>query len=95
MLVNLNNTIHSESLRINALVVSVIEFTPPLFAIIIAITPFLLTKSCVLSKQTAGCWSILLSLGALASVGTYMGKGSNGNELLKGLRMAFLVQYLF
>lgn len=89
MLITLENTVHSDSLRINALVASVIVFATPLCSMVIAITPFLLTKSGVLSAQTAGYWSILLSLGTLASVGTYMGKGGNGKALFKGLRMAF------
>ena len=89
MLVNLDNTIHSESLKAKALVASIIVFATPLCSMAIAITPFLVSKAGMIEAGAAGWWSILLSLGTLTGVGAYMGKDGKSNALLKGLRMAF------
>lgn len=97
MLVNLDNTVHTTSLKTNAIIASVIVFATPLCSMIIAVTPFLLSKYGLVGVGAAGWWSILLSLGTLTSVGAYMGKDANGNPLVKGLRMALFgsVAFLF
>jgi predicted membrane protein (TIGR00267 family) len=89
MLVNLDNTYHSESLKLNAFLASLINFATPLCSMIISITPFLLANAGIIDTRLAGGMSILLSLATLTFVGAYMGKDSNGNAVLKGLRMAF------
>jgi predicted membrane protein (TIGR00267 family) len=89
MLVNLDNTYHSDSLKLNAFLASLINFATPLCSMIIAISPFLLANTGIINTKLAGGMSILLSLATLTLVGTYMGKGANGNAFLKGLRMAF------
>jgi len=97
MLANLENTIHTTNLKTNALIASVIVFATPLCSMMIAITPFILSKYDLVGVGAAGGWSILLSLGTLTFVGAYMGKDGNGNPLVKGLRMAFFgsVAFLF
>jgi predicted membrane protein (TIGR00267 family) len=97
MLVNLDNTVHTTSLKTNALIASLIVFATPLCAMLIAFTPFLLSKSNLVGVRAAGWWSILLSLGTLTFVGAYMGKDGNGSPVVKGLRMAFFgsVAFLF
>jgi len=97
MLANLENTIHTTNLKTNALIASVIVFATPLCSMMIAITPFLLSRYDLVGVGAAGGWSILLSLGTLTFVGAYMGKDGNGNPLVKGLRMAFFgsVAFLF
>jgi predicted membrane protein (TIGR00267 family) len=89
MLVNLDNTYHSESIKINAILASLINFATPLCSMIIAITPFILANRGLLRVRVAGSLSILLCLGTLTAVGAYMGKDTDGSAILKGLRMAF------
>lgn len=95
MLVNLDNTYHNESLKLNALLSAVINFATPLCSMIIAITPFLLVTIGVIGARTAGGLSILLSLGTLAGAGAYMGRDTDGSAVLKGLRMAFFGSVAF
>lgn len=97
MLVNLDGTYFSESLKVNALLSALVNFSTPLFAMVIAIVPFLLASIGVIGNRVAGGLSISLSLGTLTLVGAYMGKDTEGSALLKGMRMAFfgLIAFLF
>lgn len=89
MLVNLDGAVQTQSLKLNALLSAFINFGTPLFAMIIAVTPFILATIGFLGTRTAGGLSIVLSLGTLTAVGAYMGRDTNGNAILKGFRMAF------
>lgn len=100
MIMKLEDTIHTESININASVASIIVFLTPLVSCLIASAPFYLSRVGFFEVKYAAWGSILLALGTLAFVGTYMGRNGKGNPILKGIRMAlfgvlaFLIGFL-
>jgi len=89
MLVNLENTVHTKTVHLNALVTSIIVFLTPLGSCLIATLPFAASRLGFVGVELAAWISIGSLLTTLMVVGTIMGRGSPGNPVLRGLRMAF------
>lgn len=89
MLVNLDDTVHAESMHLNALITAVIVFFTPLCSCLIAAFPFAASRFGLLGVEVAAWLSVASSLTVLMVVGTVMGRNGSGNPLLRGLRMAF------
>jgi predicted membrane protein (TIGR00267 family) len=100
MIIKLEDTVHTDSINVNALVASIIVFLTPLVSCLIASAPFLVSRIGLIEVNYAAWGSILLSLATLGFVGTYMGRNGKGNPALKGIRMtlfgvlAFLIGFL-
>ncbi|MGD2200704.1 MAG: hypothetical protein PVJ38_03600 [Candidatus Bathyarchaeota archaeon] len=88
MLTNLEETVHFQSIRLKALLATVVVFITPLSSCIIAISPFILTTLGLMPLKIAVWTSIALALITIFTVGAYMSRDSNGNPLLRGARMA-------
>ena len=96
----LDNTVITENYKTYALILAFLNFLTPLMCCCIISIPILLAAFQLLDRTIASWLSVILALGILFVAGTYLGRLSKQNPLIKGLRMvvfgvlAFLVGFL-
>lgn len=83
----LNDTKIEESARAAVRIISIINFLTPLGSCAVIAFPFLLVTLKILDISLAPWVSVGLALVTIFLAGTYMGRGTKKNPLVKGLKM--------
>lgn len=83
----LDDTIIVKGYRTSALILSIFNFFTPLLCCAVVIIPLLLAALQLFDITTASWISVALALGIIFVAGSYLGRISKQNPLLKGLRM--------
>jgi predicted membrane protein (TIGR00267 family) len=95
ILTNLDDTEIVEKARKIALIVASVNLLTPLFVCFIYIIPFVLAYFGMFTIQLAAFASIVIALGTLMIIGTYMARNGKGNAFLKGLKILILGASVF
>lgn len=74
--------------KVSTLLISLVNFSAPIMACAITLTPFLLFSEA--EVQTGGMVSVTLALSILFVTGAMMGRMTHRNPLWKGIRMAII-----
>jgi predicted membrane protein (TIGR00267 family) len=88
LLSSLEDTYIGKSSRSSILLISVVNFTAPVIAMVLVLTPFLVFGSGDI--RTAAWVSVSLAIGLLFFVGLFMGRQGKRNPWWQGVRMAIV-----
>jgi predicted membrane protein (TIGR00267 family) len=96
----LDNTVITENYKTYAMILAFLNFLTPLMCCGIILIPIIFAAFQLLDRTLASWLSVALALAILFTAGTYLGRLSKQNPLIKGLRMvifgvlAFIIGFL-
>jgi len=96
----LDNTVITKNYKSYAMIIAFFNFLTPLMCCSIILIPILLATLQILDRTVASWISVILALTILFTAGTYLGRLSKQNPLIKGSRMvvfgalAFIVGFI-
>lgn len=96
----LDNTVITENYKTYAMILAFLNFLTPLMCCSIILIPMIFAAFQLLDRTVASWLSVALALAILFTAGTYLGRLSKQNPLIKGLRMvifgvlAFIIGFL-